>query len=472
MSDKKAEKQNTEKPIKTDKVVLDKRETSYLRAEEDVFSSRRASDDMRSPFEETSFEPDSEAEESHIADDEIIENGEIENAEDEMVEDLGESEIGKGAEVIELSEENCEESETTEKTEEPRKGEPTEEIQAEESQKTETEEQENKAGEYTERKGTSLRTKVLITVMLDVFFIALGLNAFALFHHVIPSAGEAISLQTPIPLAEPSYTPYTRTPMPQATGDTQFDFKGVFLEKDQKEQTETVYKSENVRVELTYHDIDDLRYYVQDIYVRKIDYFKTAFAEDTYGTGFNEHPVDIAVNNNAICAISGDYYGARRKSAVIRNGVLYRDNTYNDVCVLYHNGVMRVIDENDFDGQQEILNGAYQAWDFGPNLLDKYGKAITKFNSRISSENPRCAIGYYEPGHYCFVVVDGRGANDSDGLTLAELAKLFEDMGCKAAYNLDGGKTACMVMYDTMINEHLGTDCRDSSDIVMITDFE
>lgn len=460
MDDKKTKKQNTQE-----------RQASYLYAEEDVFSSRRASDDMRSPFEETNFEPDSETAEPEIADDEFIENEETENAGNEMTEALEEAVNEEEAE--ETPEEDYEEAETTEETEEPRKEDPTEEIEAEEAQSIEeTEENENSNEADSVQKGTSLRTKVWLTVVLDVFFIALGLNVFALVHHVIPSAGEAISLQTPMPLADPSHTPYERTPMPQATGDTQFDFDGVFLEKGQKEQTETVYKSENVSVELTYHDIDDLRYYVQDVYVRKIDYFKTAFAEDTYGTGFNEHPVDIAVKNNAICAISGDYYGARRKSAVIRNGVLYRDNTYNDVCVLYHNGVMRVIDEKDFDGQKEILNGAYQAWDFGPNLLDNYGKAITRFESRISGENPRCAVGYYEPGHYCFVVVDGRGANDSDGLTLAELAKLFEDMGCKAAYNLDGGKTACMVMYDTMINEHLGTDCRDSSDIVMITDFE
>ena len=59
---------------------------------------------------------------------------------------------------------------------------------------------------------------------------------------------------------------------------------------------------------------------------------------------------------------------------------------------------------------------------------------------RLQGHNPRTAIGYYEPGHYCFVVVDGRG--ESVGVTLSSLSRLMEDLGCKAAYNLDGGDSA------------------------------
>lgn len=426
MDDKKIKKENMENPTKTDKAVFEKSEASYHCTEAEAFSARRASDDEKNPFAETSSDTvNPETTEHETVDAEVADNEEAEAP----VQELEDTDVVEESKIRKVD-----------------------------------------AKKATRTKRTSLKKKVWLTVVLDILFIGLGLNVFALLHHVIPSVG----MPAPVVRPELTHTPsaVTGTPMPQATGDTQFYFEGVFLEEGQKEQTETVYKSENVSVELTYHEIDGLRYYVQDVYVRKIDYLKTAFAEDTYGRGFEEHPVDMAVNNNAVCAVSGDYYGARRKSAVIRNGVLYRDSTYNDVCVLYHNGIMRVIDKEEFDGEQEILNGAYQAWDFGPNLLDENGKAITKFISRILGKNPRCAIGYYEPGHYCFVVVDGRGANDSEGLTLAELAALLEGMGCKAAYNLDGGKTACMVMYDSMINEHLDSDCRDSSDIVMITDFE
>ena len=62
--------------------------------------------------------------------------------------------------------------------------------------------------------------------------------------------------------------------------------------------------------------------------------------------------------------------------------------------------------------------------------------------ARVQGLNPRSAVGYYEPGHYCFVVIDGRQPGYSKGATLMQLAQLFESLGCKEAYNLDGGKSA------------------------------
>ncbi len=41
--------------------------------------------------------------------------------------------------------------------------------------------------------------------------------------------------------------------------------------------------------------------------------------------------------------------------------------------------------------------------------------------------------------HYCFLVIDGKQKNYSRGMFLDEMAQLFESLGCKAAYNLDGG---------------------------------
>jgi len=96
------------------------------------------------------------------------------------------------------------------------------------------------------------------------------------------------------------------------------------------------------------------------------------------------------------------------------------------------------------------------------------GQALTQFRSRISGNNPRTAIGYYEPGHYCFVVVDGRQEN-SDGMSLAELAALFQELGCKEAYNLDGGKSSAMVWNGSLVNDPADGGRR-VSDIVYIAE--
>ena len=65
------------------------------------------------------------------------------------------------------------------------------------------------------------------------------------------------------------------------------------------------------------------------------------------------------------------------------------------------------------------------------------------------------------------VVVDGRG--ESAGITLPQLSQLFSDLGCKAAYNLDGGNSSIMVWQDEIINQPSGGG-RESSDALLITE--
>ena len=115
---------------------------------------------------------------------------------------------------------------------------------------------------------------------------------------------------------------------------------------------------------------------------------------------------------------------------------------------------MKTYSPDQFDLQQVMRDGAYQSWIFGPKLLDGQGKALTSFNTwdYIRKAHPRSAIGYYEPGHYCFVVVDGRQKGYSRGMTLPELARVFEDLGCSAAYNLDGGHSTFMTMDGHVVN--------------------
>ncbi|MEZ4358143.1 MAG: phosphodiester glycosidase family protein [Eubacteriales bacterium] len=123
-------------------------------------------------------------------------------------------------------------------------------------------------------------------------------------------------------------------------------------------------------------------------------------------------------------------------------------------------------DEIDID---EIKSkGAYQAWTFGPMLLDG-GQPMEEFNSDLNARNPRTAIGYYEPGHYCFVVVDGRQPGYSNGYSLKALSQLFYNLGCKAAFNLDGGQTSEMVFEGDFFNQPYNGG-RSVSDILYIVD--
>lgn len=312
-------------------------------------------------------------------------------------------------------------------------------------------------------------------IMKDIAMVCAVLVVFALFHHVLPRPANALSsivtLHTPAPegnapieeaaVSTPIDEPATPVPEPTyAPGD----FIAAFPTADTGVNALHSYQSDTLRVAINMVQENDVTYYVADVWVRDISAFKTAFAKDQYGTGIHQEPVKTAVANNAVFAITGDYYGARNKGLVIRNGDLYRDSVNSDVCVLYADGVMETYRAADFDMQAAAARGAWQAWGFGPQLLDN-GQGITEFDSAIKGKNPRNAIGYYEPGHYCFITVDGRQTGYSVGMTLAELSEVFANLGCKAAFNLDGGATAEMIFEGELVNKPYKGG-RQSSDII------
>jgi exopolysaccharide biosynthesis protein len=284
-----------------------------------------------------------------------------------------------------------------------------------------------------------------------------------------PEAGANIGITQPGLLPQPTALPQAQVPENSGAANTASSSSGWFPEKYTSQgvvQTETGYQSPNVNVSIQKVQESGITYYVADIYVRNLDYLRTYFANDTYGSGYRQNVKDMAQATNAILAISGDYYGNQSRGVVIRNGEVYRKSVNGDVCVLYNDGVMETYDQAAFSTDQAISRGAYQAWSFGPKLL-RDGQPMTEFNTSVGVANPRAAIGYYEPGHFCLVVVDGRQPGYSDGMTMAELSKMFYDLGCKDAYNLDGGQTAQMVYEGATVNQpyHGG---RSVSDIIYI----
>ena len=240
--------------------------------------------------------------------------------------------------------------------------------------------------------------------------------------------------------------------------------------------TDISYTSPNISVTLTKNTMESgnsvVTYFVADIYIADIEYLQSGFARDTYGRGYAENIEDMSERLGAVIAINGDYYGRSNSGVVIRNGTVYRatpDST--DVCVLYYDGRMETFSPDEFDVDNAIEDSAYQAWSFGPALLDKNGFPLTEFNSSVTPLNPRTVFGYYEPGHYCFVVVDGRQTGYSRGMTMSELSILMNKLGCRAAYNLDGGQSSLMTMYGKIVNQPYKNG-RAVSDSILIKELE
>ena len=259
------------------------------------------------------------------------------------------------------------------------------------------------------------------------------------------------------------------------TIDTQ-DWHKKFADKftDQVVSTDKSYTSPNVSVQLSYYQYDTgkldksdsgkhkkygtkISCVLADIYVGDITCLQTAFAKDTYGVGYSEKLTDMSARMKSVLAVNGDSYSNNRhedNGTIIRNGVIYRNRqTTEETCVLNWDGTMDIYPPGQVELQQLVDRGAYQSWIFGPGLLDECGKAKDTFLTwdYIRQSHPRTAIGYYEPGHYCLLLVDGR-QKSSRGMFLDEMARVFEDLGCRAAYNLDGGHCSFMTLKDQVAN--------------------
>ncbi len=228
-------------------------------------------------------------------------------------------------------------------------------------------------------------------------------------------------------------------------------------------RTDTSYKSYNVSITISSvfvdHGSDCADVYVADIYIRSLSSLQRGLA-DKWNKGTAK--IDkIAAKYGAILAMTSDSAENLDKGFVIMNGQTLRKsrNQKRDLCVVYTNGEMAVIPAEELVHSEIAAlaeNGEiWQTFLFGPSLLDSEGKRKTTFNSTVGIHNPRSVIGYYGPGHYCFVQVDGRGTDSrlspgrrNKGLTLTQLSQLMEELGCKSAYNLDGGQSSVMFFSD------------------------
>lgn len=215
------------------------------------------------------------------------------------------------------------------------------------------------------------------------------------------------------------------------------------------------YSSDGKTITLYEYREQDTEIYVADVVLDAADSLQTAFANDTYGKNVTAKTSSIAAANNAVLAINGDFYGAREKGYVIRNGKLFRDTSAGDQedLVIYADGSFEVINESNVTAQELLDRGAVQVLSFGPALLLDGKTAVSEGEEvgKAMASNPRTAIGVIDSLHYVFVVSDGR-TQDSEGLSLSELAAFMETLGVETAYNLDGGGSSTMYFNGAVVN--------------------
>ncbi|MBO5778109.1 MAG: phosphodiester glycosidase family protein [Clostridia bacterium] len=342
-----------------------------------------------------------------------------------------------------------------------------------------------------------------LVIVLDLLLIAAILCTFSWFHHIKPlwfgldEDNDVPNTQFTKPITSPSTGPDNAPEVPDDgydySGDFGSKFGNLFLKDGESViLTDTEYKSkdmwvtlEEVNTQMYYNGKTyTVQYYVYDIYVRNIENLYTVSVS-------SREPIEQMVERTEdksgplikdglpIAAINGDYWGNDKQTLVaVRNGAVLRYSDYieSDICVLYYDGTMETISPREYNWNEIAAKAPYQIWNFGPALLNENSEMITDFKNFddyvIDQRHPRASIGYYEPGHYCFVVVDGR-SDDSQGVRMIQMAEIYYGLGCKVAYNFDGGDSAQAYYDGEMIRvdqerDEDGDDQRKLYDIVCI----
>ncbi|MEA4940894.1 MAG: phosphodiester glycosidase family protein [Christensenella sp.] len=335
------------------------------------------------------------------------------------------------------------------------------------------------------------RKRLIKTILLDLLAVGICLNVFAYFHHVrkadptpkaLSSPTPVVSTSSSVPAPAASEAPAADATQAPATADSGL-LGGKYADKftaGEVEQTEDSYRSANVSIEMnkvTAGTADrPIVYYVADIYIKDLSSFRTALAyeykDQNQGSRKNVmSTLQLSELTGSLVAISGDNYTFRKEGLIaVRNGVEWYNQTplSDDICVLYYDGTMETYRADDTRADQIAAiydRKPYQIWTFGPELLTD-GEVPGQFYK--NNENPLSGIGYFEPGHYCFILVDGRQSDYSWGMNYTQFAQVFKDLGCKVAYNLDGGDTAVMTFNGEWRSHPQDEKPRDTSDILYI----
>ena len=216
------------------------------------------------------------------------------------------------------------------------------------------------------------------------------------------------------------------------------------------------YESDSVSISVTTHYVNGTYIYVADIQLNGSTGIMSGLADNTLGRNITAATSEIAEDVGAVLAINGDFYGFRDSGYVIRNGYLYRtasSGSDSEDLVIYSDGTMEIIKEGDISAEELEEKGAVQIYSFGPGLVEDSAISVSEGEEvgQAMNSNPRTAVGYYSPTHYCFVVSDGR-TSESEGLTLYQLAEFMQSLGVESAYNLDGGGSSTMYFNGSIVN--------------------
>lgn len=214
-------------------------------------------------------------------------------------------------------------------------------------------------------------------------------------------------------------------------------------------------------------------YTFSEIKIADASQFRRYLADNTFGSGIQYRPSDMASTVNAVVGMSGDFYKFRPMGIVVYQRNLYRTSEEAlDTCLINSAGDLIFLDRSEVRALESVED---YVWDndilfslaFGPILVEN-GENVCPDQypiGEIHDTYSRAAIAQLGELHYLLVTINYEGPYVAAS-TVRELAKTLTDMGCPKAYTLDGGQTGTIIMNDTVINNVDYGEQRNISDII------
>ena len=270
-----------------------------------------------------------------------------------------------------------------------------------------------------------------------------------------------------VPFAGAVHSDASAIPYPENRNEDGFLTQGEFVHED-AENGLWAYLSPTLQVEIVQYDMENpcQRYFVAEV---KFDPAAEMFRQHTWVNatyrGQQIYPQTLAQTSRLVLAVNGDYYPYRvdKKNTVgniIRNyEVLYNMNMSKnpgfpplDTMALHDDGSISVYGAKEITADELAARGdVHDALSFGP-WLARDGQLRVYAGKNASLQEPRCAIGMVEPGHYIIVDCEGRVPNGPKGLTVNQIGMLLYGYGCNESFMLDGGSTSVLIFMGEKLN--------------------
>lgn len=301
---------------------------------------------------------------------------------------------------------------------------------------------------------------IIVLLLLSGCHDSLALNT-QLTLELKPAANATpVPTPTPTPAPPPAIEP-APAPTPTPSTDPYFLPEGEEVVEDE-ENGYWLYRSPVLFVEINriHEEKGPKTYFVADVRFKEGQAERAGFGTPNKPGKSYQTLYKIAEYYQAVIAVNGDYINKvkkDKKGIIMRDGKIYVNKKDMDTLAFYPNGTMRILRPGETTHQELFDDGVLNTFSFGPTLIYNGKIEPNLAKHHLAKKNPRTAVGMIEPCHYIFIVVDGRQKRYSVGMTMQELAELFEKYGCQVAYNLDGGKSATMCFMGKNINRYNGS---------------